>query len=93
MPGEIENIARSMMSSPQGIKIIRILDQYNAAMNTEPGRQLIEMLSGAGGDVLKSAAKSAATAPKDQGKALISALLSSKEGTALAAKIIEVIGL
>ena len=93
MPGEIENIARSMMSSPQGIKIIRILDQYNSAMNTEPGRQLIEMLSGAGGDVLKSAAKSASAAPKDQGKALISALLSSKEGTALAAKIIEVIGL
>lgn len=93
MPGEIENIARSMMSSPQGIKIIRVLDQYNSAMNTEPGRQLIEMLSGAGGDSLKAAAKAASAVPKDQGKALISALLSSKEGTALAAKIIEVIGI
>ena len=93
MPGEIENIARSMMSSPQGIKIIRILDQYNSVMNTEPGRQLIEMLAGAGGDTLKSAAKAAVAAPKDPGKALLSALLSSKEGTAFAAKIIEVIGL
>lgn len=93
MPGEIENIARSMMSSPQGIRIIKLLDQYNTAMNTEPGRQLIEMLSGTGGDVLKSAATAASMAPKDPGKALISALLSSKEGAALAAKIIEVIGL
>ena len=48
MPGEIENIARSMMSTPQGIKIIKLLDQYNSAMNTEPGHQLIVMLGGAG---------------------------------------------
>ncbi len=93
MPGEIENIARSMMSTPQGIKIIKVLDQYNAAMNTQPGRQLIEMLAGTGGDALKSAAAAATKTSQDHGKALISALLSSKEGAALAAKLIEVIGL
>lgn len=93
MPGEIEMIARSMMSTPQGIKIIKVLDQYNTAMNTEAGGQLLEMLSGAGGDALKAASASAVKAPKDHGKALISALLSSKEGTALVAKLIEVIGL
>lgn len=93
MPGEIENIARSMMSTPQGIKIIKMLDQFNSAMNTESGKQLIELLAGSGADALKASAISASKSSKDHGKALISALLSSKEGAALAAKLIEVIGL
>lgn len=93
MPGEIENIARSMMSSPQGLKIIKGLDQYNTAMNSEPGKQLIAMLAGSGGDALKTAAATAVKSQKDQGKALISALLSTKDGAALAAKVIEVIGI
>ena len=93
MPGEIENIARSMMSTPQGLKIIKVLDQFNTAMNTESGRQLILLLSGSGGDALKTASAAATKAPRDNGKALISALLSSKDGAALAAKVIEVIGL
>ena len=65
MVGEIENAARSMMSSPQGIKIVKGLDKYNAAMNTEAGRQLIALLGGGGGDALKAAAAQAATAAKD----------------------------
>lgn len=93
MPGEIENMARSMMSSPQGLKIIKGLDQYNTAMNSEPGRQLIAMLAGSGGDALKAAAVAATKASKDPGKALISSLLSTKDGAALAAKVIEVIGI
>lgn len=93
MPGEIENIARSMMSTPQGLKIIKVLDQYNAAMNTESGRQLITLLGGSGGDALKTASATAANAPKDHGKVLLSSLLSTKDGAALVAKIIEVIGL
>lgn len=91
MPGEIENAARSMMSSPQGLKIIKGLDKYNAAMNTEGGRQLIAMIAGSGSDALKNAAKAAMTAPSDPGRALLQNLLSSKDGAALAAKVIEVI--
>ena len=93
MPGEIENIARSMMSTPQGLKIIKVLDQYNAVMNTESGRQLIALLSGSGSDALKTAASAATKAPKDQGKVLLSSLLATKDGAALVAKLIEVIGL
>jgi len=93
MPGEIENAARSMMSSPQGMRVIKVLDQFNAAMNTENGRQLIQMLAADGGDALKLAAKSAASARKDPGRALLHALLNTREGAALAAKIIEVMGL
>lgn len=93
MAGEIENAARSMMSSPQGLKIIKGLDQYNAAMNTESGRQLITMLAGSGSDALKQAAHSALSSGKDPGRSLLQHLLSSKDGAALAAKAIEVMGI
>lgn len=92
MVGEIENVARSVMSSPQGVKIIKGLDKYNAAMNTEPGKQLIAMLGGAGGDALKAAAAAAVSAAKDPGRMLLQNLLSTKDGAALAGKVIEVLG-
>ena len=92
MPGEIENAARSMMSSPQGLKLIKGLDKYNAAMNRESGRQYIDMLAGSGGDALKEAAAAARGAPRDPGRVLLQNLLSSKDGAALAAKAIEVMG-
>ena len=93
MPGEIENMARSMMSSPQGMKIIKGLDKYNALMNTDGGRQLIAMLAGSGGDALRSAALATLQVSKDPGRALLQNLLSTKEGAALAAKVIEVMGI
>lgn len=93
MSGEIENTARSMMSSPQGVKIIKGLDQYNTAMNTPAGRQLIDMLAGSGSDALKAAAQAAQKASRDPGRALLQSLLSSKDGTAMAAKVIEVLGI
>ncbi len=92
MPNGIESVARSMMSSPQGIKIIKGLDKFNLAMSGESGKQLLVMLGDSGGDALKAAAKSASTATKDPGRALLSNLLSTKEGASLAGKIIEVIG-
>ncbi|MBQ7491939.1 MAG: hypothetical protein IJT76_05020 [Clostridia bacterium] len=93
MSGEIENAARSMMSSPQGLKIIKGLDQYNTVMNTPAGRQLIDMIAGSGGDALKAAARAAQNAHRDPGRALLQNLLSSKDGTAMAAKVIEVLGI
>lgn len=92
MVGDIENAARSMMSSPQGLKIIKGLDKYNAVMNTEAGRQLIALLAAGGGDALKHAAAFAQQAPKDPGRALLQDLLSTKDGAALAGKVIEAIG-
>ena len=93
MPGEIENMARSMMSSPQGMKIIKGLDKYNALMNTEGGRQLITMLAGSGSDALRAAAQATLPTAKDPGRALLQNLLATKEGAALAAKVIEVMGI
>lgn len=93
MPGEIENMARSMMSSPQGMKIIKGLDKYNALMNTEGGRQLITILAGSGSDALRAAAQATLPTAKDPGRALLQNLLATKEGAALAAKVIEVMGI
>jgi hypothetical protein len=61
-------------------------------MNTEGGRQLIAMMAGSGSDALKAAAQAALHAHKDPGRALLQNLLSSKDGAALAAKVIEVMG-
>lgn len=92
MSGEIENAARSMMASPQGVKIIKGLDKYNTIMNTEAGRQLISMIASTGSDALKLAAQAALASGKEPGRALLQNLLSTKDGAALAAKVIEVIG-
>ncbi|MBQ2691096.1 MAG: hypothetical protein IJF53_02955 [Clostridia bacterium] len=89
---EHETMARALMGTPQGMKIIQALDKINAAASTANGRQLISMLAGSGTDVLKSAAAAAAAADRDPARVLISNLLATKEGAALVAKIIEVTG-
>ena len=76
MQNDYENLAKVLMASPQGAKIVKSLDKLNSVVNTESGRQLIAMLASDGGDAIKNAA----------------ALLSSPEGAQLAAKIIEVVG-
>lgn len=93
MQNAFENTAKSFMTSPQGIRIIKGLDKYNAAMNTPAGKQLLTMMAGSGSDALKSAAQASLNAQKDPGRALLQNLLSSKDGAALAAKVIEVLGI
>lgn len=92
MPNEYESMARALMSSPQGVKIIQGLDKLSAAASSQNGRQLIAMLAGSGSDALKKAAAAASATDKDPARVLLSTLLSSKEGAALVAKVIEVIG-
>ena len=52
MPNEYESMARALMSSPQGVKIIQGLDKLSAAASSQNGRQLIAMLAGSGSDAL-----------------------------------------
>ena len=91
MPNEYENLAKVLMASPQGAKIVKSLDKLNAIVNTDSGRQLIGMLASEGGDAIKNAAAAAANGDQDQARVLLSTLLQSPEGAQLAAKIIEVI--
>ena len=92
MPNEYENLAKVLMASPQGAKIVKSLDKLNAIVNTDSDRQLIGMLASEGGDAIKNAAAAAANGDQDQARVLLSTLLQSPEGAQLAAKIIEVIG-
>ena len=92
MPNEYENLAKVLMASPQGAKIVKSLDKLSAIVNTDSGRQLIGMLASEGGDAIKNAAAAAANGDQDQARVLLSTLLQSPEGAQLAAKIIEVIG-
>ena len=92
MPTDYEALAKMLISSPQGGRIIRGLDKFNAAISSENGRQPLNMLAGSGGDAVKNAARAAAAADRDQARILLSSLLSSKEGAALASKIIELSG-
>lgn len=92
MQNDYENLAKVLMASPQGAKIVKSLDKFNSVVNTESGRQLIAMLASDGGDAIKNAAAAAASGDQDQARVLLSTLLSSPEGAQLAAKIIEVVG-
>ncbi len=92
MPADYEALARMFINTPQGNKIIRSLDKFNTAISSENGRQLLVMLAGDGGDAVKAAARAAAGVEKDRARVLLSTLLSTKEGTALAGKIIELTG-
>lgn len=92
MQNDYENLAKVLIASPQGAKIVKSLDKLNSVVNTESGRQLIAMLASDGGDAIKNAAAAAASGDQDQARVLLSTLLSSPEGAQLAAKIIEVVG-
>ncbi len=91
MSNEYENLAKVLMASPQGAKIVKSLDKLNAVVSTDNGKQLINMLAGEGGDAIKNAAAAAATGDPDAARVLLSNLLANPEGAQLAAKIIEVI--
>ncbi len=93
MPNEYESMARALMGSPQGAKIFQTLDRLSALCASPNGRQLIAMLAGSGTDALKQAAMAANTADRDPARVLVSSLLGTKEGAALVAKAIEVIGI
>ncbi len=89
---DIDSIAKTFMGTPQGLKIIKGLDKFNTTMNSPQGKELLVLLAGSGSDIIKQAATAAVAANGDPGRVLVSTLFSSKEGAALAAKIIEVIG-
>ena len=89
---DVDKAARSMLNSPQGLKIIKTLDKLNAVSATESGIELLNMLAGNGSDIIKTAAKSAKDAPRDRARVFLSSMLSTKDGAGIVAKIIELSG-
>ena len=92
MANEYESMARILMSSPQGAKIVKGLDKLNTTASSPAGKQLLQLLAGGGTELLKTACDAASKADHDAGRVLLSNLMTTKEGTALVAQFIEVMG-
>jgi len=92
MNNDVDKAARSMLNSPQGLKIIKVLDKLNTISSTEGGLELLNMLAESGSDIIKTAAKAAASANRDRARVFLSSLLATKEGASLIAKVIELSG-
>ena len=90
--GEIDKAAKQMLNTPQGIRIIALLDKLNRISGTESGKQLMDMLAGTGGDVIKQSAQAAKGAKSDRARAFVGNMMKTREGAALLAKIIEISG-
>ena len=60
MPNEYESMARILMSSPQGAKIVKGLDKLNSTASSPAGKQLMQLLAGGGTDLVKTACETAA---------------------------------
>lgn len=89
MSNEYEALARALLQSPQGVTVLKNMDKIQGLADKPESRKLIKLLSGKGGDALKTAAAAAAEGDKDMAMRLISGLLSTPEGTQLAKAIID----
>ena len=81
MSGEYENLAKTLLNSPQGAAVLANFDKIRSYVNKPESRHLISLLAGKGGDALKNAAAAAAEGDQDTAKRLLSSLLSTPEGT------------
>ncbi len=86
---EYEVLAKALLNTPQGAKVLGNLDKISALLNKPEGRQLLAMLAGGSGDALKTAAEAASKGDGDTAKKLLSSLLSTPEGIDMAKHIID----
>jgi len=91
MSNELEILAKALLATPNGAKVLGNIDKLSKMLNGAEGKKLVEQLSGGGGDALKKAAESAATGDGDRAKNLLSSLLSTPEGAKLAKQIVEAV--
>ncbi len=91
MTNDLEALARSLMSGKASPKIAKGLERLVTLGNTPEGKQILTMLSQSGSESVKTAAQAALSGDKDTAKQALMALFSTKEGAALAAKLMEVL--
>jgi hypothetical protein len=84
----LESLAKSFLSKNKDS--IPGIDRYLGILESDEGKKLLSQLSASGGDSLKDAAQKAADGDVGATKNLIQTVLSSKEGRALAAQIMEI---
>jgi hypothetical protein len=89
MANEYEQLAKSLLSSEQGSKVIGSIDKISGIMQKPDGKKLLELLGGSGGDALKDAARSAAKGDRDAAQRLITSLLATDEGKQLVQQVVK----
>jgi hypothetical protein len=89
MSNDYEALAKALLRMPKGDIAIKNLDKIQELANNPESRRLLALLSGKGGDALKSAAAAATEGDQDMAKRLLSDLLSTPEGTQLAKAILD----
>ena len=90
MSNDYENLAKIILSTPQGARIMDGFDKLNAFMSSREGYEILALLAGGATDAVRSAAQAAIDGDGERAKTAISTLLSSNEGAALAAKLLEI---
>ena len=90
MSNDYENLAKIILATPQGARIMEGFDKLNNFMSSREGFEILTLLADGATDAVRSAAQAAIDGDGERAKTAISTLLSSKEGAALAAKLIEI---
>jgi len=88
MASENEVLLKTLLSGPQGVKLLGSLDKLSGFVSSQSGREALELLSKGGGDALKSAAAAAIEGDKDAAARLMSTLTSTPDGAKLLQSII-----
>lgn len=91
MPSEMELLARALLASTDGGKILENLDKFQKILDSAEGKKLLANLASGGGDALKKAAEQAKNGDKNAAKMLLTSLLQTKEGAALVSQIIDAV--
>ena len=91
MANEMELLARALLASKDGGKIVSNLEKFQKILDTPEGKRLLANLAGNGGDALKKAAIDANNGDKHAANMLLSSLLKSKDGAALLSQLIDAV--
>jgi len=91
MNNDYESLAKSLLGSPQGATVLSNIDRIRSYVNKPESKKLITLLAGKGGDALKNAAAAAVDGDQDTARRLLSSLLSTPEGAALAKAVLDML--
>ena len=91
MPSEMELLARALLASTDGGKILENLDKFQKILDSAEGKKLLANLASGGGDALKKAAEQAKNGDNNAAKMLLTSLLQTADGAKLVSQIIDAV--
>lgn len=88
---EYESIAKSLLNSESGGKILKNMDKITALLKTEQGKKLVTSLASSNPELLKKAMGAIMSNDKALAKKIISELMSDKENADFAERLLSII--